>query len=198
MNQGGLPRIPWRWVPIGLLALLSSVIAGFLLLSPDAAPTSASARPAQSLSNLTFTDAQGKPASLTDFRGKTVLLNVWATWCAPCREEMPALDRLQLAMGSDRFEVVTLSIDRTGNEVVRPFFDEIGVKNLDVYLDPSMSTMATAGILGLPTTLLIDPDGAEVYRWVGPVEWDLPQTINALSLYLESGKTSQLQLPRAK
>ncbi|KKB84728.1 hypothetical protein VW29_09705 [Devosia limi DSM 17137] len=167
------------------------------MLSPDADSNPASVRPAQSLSNLTFTDAQGKSASLTDFRDKTVLLNVWATWCAPCREEMPALDRLQLAMGGDKFEVVTLSIDRTGNEVVRPFFEEIGVKNLDVYLDPTMSTMATAGILGLPTTLLIDTDGTEVYRWVGPVEWDLPQTINALNLYLESGNTAQLQLPRA-
>jgi hypothetical protein len=78
---------------------------------------------------------------------------------------------------------------------VRPFFDGINVKNLDIYLDPSMNVMEAAGVVGLPTTILISREGIEVHRWVGPVEWDLPHTANAIRLYLENGNTSQFQPP---
>lgn len=192
--KGSVMRI-LRWcVPIGLLALLSLLIGVFVLRSPDEKSATESVR-ATSLSDLAFTDAQGRVTSLAEFRGRVTLLNVWATWCAPCREEMPALDRLQQDVGSDQIKVVALSIDRTGNEAVRPFFDEINVKSLDIYLDPSMNVMEAAGVVGLPTTLLISREGIEVYRWVGPVEWDLPHIANAIRLYLESGNTSQFQPP---
>ncbi|GHA38812.1 hypothetical protein GCM10007989_38200 [Devosia pacifica] len=181
-------------MPIGLLALLSLAIGMFVLQAPDEKSIPASMR-ATSLSDLAFTNAQGEAISLAEFRGRVTLLNVWATWCAPCREEMPALDRLQQAVGSDQIKVVALSIDRTGNEAVQPFFDEINVKSLGIYLDPSMNVMEAAGVVGLPTTLLISREGIEVYRWVGPVEWDLPRTANAIRLYLENGSTSQFQSP---
>tara|TARA_R110000868_G_scaffold141256_3_gene357605 strand:- start:29400 stop:30047 length:648 start_codon:yes stop_codon:yes gene_type:complete len=192
--KSSVMRVLWWCVPIGLLALVSLLIGVFVLPSPDGKSATESMR-ATSLSDIAFTDAKGRATSLAEFQGRVTLLNVWATWCAPCREEMPALDRLQQDVGSDQIKVVALSIDRTGNEAVRPFFDEINVKSLDIYLDPSMNVMEVAGVVGLPTTLLISRDGIEVYRWVGPVEWDLPHIANAIRLYLESGNTSQFQPP---
>src|SRR6516162_1942038 len=80
-------------------------------------------------------DAQGQSRNLADFKGKIVLLNIWATWCGPCRKEMPALDRLQAAVGISDFEVVALSIDRGGLNTVRKFFAEVGIRNLAMYVD---------------------------------------------------------------
>ena len=128
----------------------------------------------RALPELRFKDGSGKPVSLADFRGKLVLLNLWATWCGPCREEMPTLDRLQGTLGGPDFAVVALSIDRAGIGVVDTFYAEISAENLDRYIDESGRVAQQLNALGLPTTLLLDREGREIARHVGPAEWDTP------------------------
>lgn len=129
---------------------------------------------ARALPALEFVDGAGRPRSLADFRGGVVVLNLWATWCTPCREEMPTLDALQAALGGPRFEVVALSVDREGAGVVRGFFDELGIEHLEVYVDTGMRAPGKLGVPGLPTTLVIDPEGREVARLIGPADWNSP------------------------
>lgn len=131
-------------------------------------------RPPLDLAAISFEDANGATRSLADFKGKTVLLNLWATWCGPCRKEMPSLDRLQKEMGSDTFEVVALSLDRAGREAAAKFFADIKVEHLKLYIDSTMKAGNALRALGMPTTLLIDKDGREVGRLPGPAEWDTP------------------------
>ena len=137
------------------------------------------------LPELRFEDAEGRALSLADFRGKVVLLNIWATWCGPCRREMPTLDRLQAQLGGPEFEVVALSIDRAGLEVVREFYDEIGIERLAMYIDSSGEAARDLGVLGLPTTLLVDRNGRELGRLIGPAEWDTPAMVAFIREYLE-------------
>lgn len=134
----------------------------------------------RTLKDFKFVDGKWKPASLADFQGKTVLLNIWATWCGPCREEMPTLDRLQASIGGPDFEVVALSIDEGGIAVINDFYQELGLKALRVFVDPSGMAPGTLNVLGLPTTLLIDREGREVGRYMGPAEWDSPEMISVI------------------
>jgi thiol-disulfide isomerase/thioredoxin len=130
------------------------------------------------LPEINFTDGTGHARTLADFKGKVVLLNVWATWCGPCRKEMPTLDRLQAALGGPDFEVVPLSIDRRGLEVVNKFYAEIGIEHLARYLAPSASeAFDKLSVFGLPATFLIDRQGRELGRRDGPAEWDSPEMI---------------------
>lgn len=122
----------------------------------------------------TFQDEAGKTLSLTAFRGKVVLLNIWATWCPPCREEMPSLDRLNDKRGGENFEVVALSIDRD-TALVKPFYEEFGIQTLRGYFDPSAQIPNTLRAPGVPTTLLIDQEGREIGRAMGPAAWDSAQ-----------------------
>jgi thiol-disulfide isomerase/thioredoxin len=126
----------------------------------------------EALSEVRFQDANGTEKTLSDWRGKVVLVNLWATWCAPCRKEMPALDHLQKELGSSKFEVVAISIDRTGLAGARKFLDETGVKNLALYADPTTKLSSVLKAVGLPVTVLIDAEGREIGRLVGPAEWD--------------------------
>ncbi len=119
-----------------------------------------------------FTDGQEQPHSLGEFRGQVLLLNLWATWCAPCRREMPALDRLQAALGGAHFQVLALAVDRGGIDKVRAFLVELEIRHLTPYLDRSTRALPILGAFGLPTTLLIDKAGNEIGRVVGPAEWD--------------------------
>lgn len=123
---------------------------------------------------ISFQDEAGKAMSLADFRGKVVLLNIWATWCPPCREEMPSLDRLNGKRGGENFEVVALSIDRD-TALVKPFYEEFGIQTLRGYFDPSAQIPNTLRAPGVPTTLLIDQEGREIGRAMGPAAWDSPQ-----------------------
>lgn len=127
-----------------------------------------------------FIDGDGRELTLADFRGRVVLLNVWATWCVPCREEMPTLDRLQARLGGEDFQVLPLSIDRAGLEPVRRFYDEIGLRHLGMYLAEDLRAMQALAVVGLPTTLLIDREGREIARLVGPAEWDSPDVVEQL------------------
>jgi thiol-disulfide isomerase/thioredoxin len=134
---------------------------------PNAAP--------QAAPEITFTDASGRQLSLADFRGQVVLLNFWATWCVPCVQEMPSLDRLQAKLGSRRFTVLALSVDRQGLEVVKPFLAKTQVQSLPVYLDPPGGSMRAFGVRGLPTTVVIDRDGRDMGRIEGMAPWDTPE-----------------------
>jgi thiol-disulfide isomerase/thioredoxin len=125
--------------------------------------------------DLAFKDAQGRGRKLSDWRGRTVLLNLWATWCVPCRKEMPALDQLQAALGSDKFEVVTISIDTRDPEKPLAFLKDAGVSHLAYYSDQSAKVfqeLKLAGkAFGMPTTLIVDPNGCEIGEMAGPAEW---------------------------
>ncbi|WP_245517143.1 MULTISPECIES: TlpA disulfide reductase family protein [unclassified Mesorhizobium] len=125
-----------------------------------------------------FADAAGQPKTLAAYSGKVVLLNIWATWCAPCRQEMPTLDRLQAELGGPDFEVVALSMDRKGPDAVKKFFAETGVTHLALNIDTSAQAMFTLGAVGLPMTLLIDRQGKEIGRLIGPAEWDAPDMVD--------------------
>ena len=124
-----------------------------------------------------FQDADGKERTLADWRGKVVLLNLWATWCLPCRKEMPSLDRLQAAVGSDKFEVVAISVDRKGLEASKKFLAETGTKHLGLYVDASARLNSDLRFVGLPATLLIDREGREIGRLLGPAEWDSEEAV---------------------
>nr|WP_316656492.1 TlpA disulfide reductase family protein [uncultured Gellertiella sp.] len=128
------------------------------------------------LDDLAFSGPEGKALTLGGFRGKTVLMNLWATWCFPCREEMPALDRLQGKSGSDRFEVVAVNIDTGSDEKPRAFLKETGIAHLTPYRDNTLgvfNALKKQGLaLGLPVTLLVDPRGCVLAAMNGPAPWD--------------------------
>jgi thiol-disulfide isomerase/thioredoxin len=139
----------------------------------------------QPVINVRYDKGDGSRGNMEDFRGKVILVNVWATWCIPCREEMPTLDALQAELGGESFEVVALSIDRAGAPVVRRFYDEIGVTNLAMYIDKTMLSATALRTVGLPTTILIDARGQELGRLVGPAEWDDPEMVSFLRGFIE-------------
>ena len=130
---------------------------------------------------LSFQNAKGEPVTLASFKGKTILLNLWATWCAPCRKEMPALDALQVELGSKDFEVVAVNIDTRNLEKPKAFLDDIKVRKLGYYADPSAKIFqdlkAAGRAFGMPTTLLIDPEGCELAYLAGPAEWSSPEAL---------------------
>jgi thiol-disulfide isomerase/thioredoxin len=117
-----------------------------------------------------FEDPDGGQASLAGFRGKPLLVNLWATWCAPCIAEMPTLDALAVREG-ERLQVVTVSQDLNGRDKVEAFFAKQGYRNLETWLDPQMALMADLGVDTLPTTILYDAEGREVWRVVGMEDW---------------------------
>jgi thiol-disulfide isomerase/thioredoxin len=138
----------------------------------------------QLLQPLAFSGPDGKPKTIADFSGRTVLLNLWATWCVPCREEMPALDRLQGAAGSDKFEVVAVSVDTGSDEKPRRFLQDIEVSKLAFYHEPDLALFNDVKkrglVLGLPVTLLIGPDGCLRAAMNGPAKWDSADALKFL------------------
>ncbi len=125
----------------------------------------------EALPDTVFHDGAGKERTIKDWRGRVVLLNVWATWCIPCRKEMPSLEKLQEELGSGKFEVVAISADRGGIEASKKFLDQIKVTKLGLYADQSTKLISALKVPGLPATLLIDAEGREVGRLLGPAEW---------------------------
>jgi thiol-disulfide isomerase/thioredoxin len=132
----------------------------------------------KNLPQIVFYDEANSPVTLDKWKGKVIVLNIWATWCPPCVKEMPTLDRLQKRLGGDFFQVVVLSLDEAGIKVVKHFFDQTNVKNLDIYMDSNFKAASALNALGLPTTILIDLKGQELGRLVGPAEWDTPEIIS--------------------
>ena len=146
---------------------------------------------------IAFVDGDGRERTLEDFRGRIVLLNLWATWCVPCVEEMPTLDDLQKELGGPGFEVVALSVDRGGAQAIDEFYEALGLGFLAIHNDPSADAFAKLGAGALPTTLLIDREGREVGRLVGPAEWDAPEMIAWLRRFVpEAGSRAARAAPR--
>jgi len=117
-------------------------------------------------------DVEGGAQSLDQYRGKVVVLNFWATWCAPCRKEMPALDRLQAELGGEDFAVVTVATGRNPVPAIRRFFEENGIAHLPVLRDPQQALAREMAVLGLPITVILDREGNEIARLRGDAEWD--------------------------
>ncbi|WP_113153138.1 TlpA disulfide reductase family protein [Nitratireductor sp. OM-1] len=136
------------------------------------------ADPPRSLKTLAFAGPDGEAMSVGDFSGRAILINLWATWCTPCREEMPALDALQSAKGGDDFEVVAVNVDRGDDEKPTAFLEETGIEALGYYRDSSMkifNDLKSQGLaLGLPVTLLLDREGCLMAHMNGPAEWASP------------------------
>ncbi len=133
------------------------------------------ARTARDLSAVSFDDAAGHKVSVAAFAGRTVLLNLWATWCVPCRAEMPALDRLEAQRGSAAFAVIPVDVDQLRLEKARAFFKDNGVLSLPYYADASADILRALNSQGLPTTILVGADGCEVATMAGPAKWDSPE-----------------------
>ncbi|MGH8705473.1 MAG: TlpA family protein disulfide reductase [Burkholderiales bacterium] len=184
------------WAVVGALGLAASGVGAWYSMrtADESKPVPQGAfefRPhakPRPVPELAFEDGQGRHRALGDFRGKTVLLNVWATWCVPCREEMPALDRLQQKLGGPNFEVLALSIDSGGAAAVKRFYDEIGIRALAIYVDPALRAMGSLAVVGIPTTLLLDRQGRELGRHTGPAQWDGPEAMRMIEGHLKRAK----------
>lgn len=131
-----------------------------------------------------FTTFDGAPLSLESYKGKWVLLNFWATWCAPCRKEMPMLSELQTEFGGGDFEVVTVATGRNPPPAMQSFFDEIGVDNLPLHRDPKSGLAREMGVLGLPITVILNPEGQEIARMRGDADWASDNAKNILKTIL--------------
>jgi thiol-disulfide isomerase/thioredoxin len=132
---------------------------------------------------VSLTEPGGATVDLSDFKGKLVLVNFWATWCEPCIREMPSMERLQSRLG-DRIVVLAVSEDRGGSKAVDPFIEKLGLKSVKIYVDPKSAVGRAFEVKGLPTSFLIDPDGKVVGRVEGAAEWDSPKIMAVLQSFL--------------
>jgi thiol-disulfide isomerase/thioredoxin len=130
---------------------------------------------------INFTGPDGQAKTLADFKGKTVLVNLWATWCVPCRQEMPALDKLQTELGGPDFEVVAINVDTRNPDKPKAWLQENGIRSLAYHADPAgklLQTLQKSGhVVGLPTTFVVDASGCEVALLKGPAEWSSPDAL---------------------
>ncbi len=136
-----------------------------------------------SLREINFYDIENNQFFLKDFKGKVLLINLWATWCLPCKIEMPALDRLQASIGDDNFEVIAIAVEKTNILKIQEFYQEIGLNNLKIYHDNSTKSGLYSKAKGLPLTFLLDHEGNEVGRRDGPWEWDDDEVIEIIKSY---------------
>ena len=142
------------------------------------------ANAAKPLPEIEFVDADDRPKTLSELKGKVVLVNFWATWCAPCVKEMPSLDRLQAAVGKDKLVVLPLSLDGASRAKVAPFYEATQLKNLGIFFDKGRVAMKAFAVSILPTSILIDASGREVGRLEGEADWDTPEAIALVSAAL--------------
>lgn len=198
MNVTTIRKVVIATSTLTALTLISVVVAKYWFYAPPnpearSAPVTLDAKPSarpgfsftlleksRPLPEIRFVDGDGRALTLADFRGRMVLLNIWATWCGPCRREMPTLDRLQAKLGGSDFEVLALSIDLQGVPIVKAFYEELGLEALRVYVDAFANARRDLGVVGIPTTLLVDRKGDEIGRLIGPSEWDSPEMISFL------------------
>ena len=145
------------------------------------------ANPPAPMPDISFRADGDTPKTLADFRGKAVLVNLWATWCVPCRKEMPALDQLQASLGGPDFQVVAVNVDTSRLDRPRQFLQEVAATHLPFYADPTGAVLGTAKqngpVLGLPTTFLLDKSGCVVATLAGPADWaseDAKKVVEAL------------------
>lgn len=188
------------WSPLRL-AVLGMMVGGFLaLIAAGGILTVASASGPPAFSGgygaweefaepiaapeIAFLDPDGASINLSAYAGRTVLVNFWATWCAPCIKELPALDALQAEMGSEAFEVLIVSVDRKGLEVAQPFLDDLGIQHLKTAADPKGALAREVKATGLPTTVLLSPDGRILGRLLGDAEWNSDSAKSLMRYYL--------------
>ena len=145
---------------------------------------------------VSFVDLTGNTVNLSEFTGKIVLVNLWATWCEPCLREMPSLARMQLRLG-DKITVVAVSEDRGGSKTVEPFIDKLELKSIKTYLDPKSTAERAFKVQGLPTSFLIDRQGRILGRVEGAAEWDSPELLDILKSFLRDEQTIKASLRRA-
>jgi thiol-disulfide isomerase/thioredoxin len=174
-----LAAIPASFAPPALAKVGPSLLAGSL-------SRFTLAKPAKPLADLAFTDANDRPVTLADYTGKTVLLNFWATWCAPCVKEMPSLDRLQAELGRDKFVVLPLSLDGPSKPKVAPFYADRKLANLGIYFDKGKKAMSALNISVLPTSVLIDRESREIGRLEGDADWDGPEGLALMKAATDS------------
>lgn len=132
-----------------------------------------------------FVNGKKEYTMLDDLKGRFVLLNLWATWCAPCVAELPALNQLQKDIGRDDLYVVAALVEKNGLDVIKDFYSQHGIDELDIWVDVRGTTESISGLRGLPTTILIDPFGEEILRIDGPVEWAGEEARNMLQYYFD-------------
>lgn len=171
------------------LALLGLALLGW---APETPAAAASARivvhdAPSVLPELTLRGRDGPAVTLESFRGRAVLLDLWASWCLPCRVEAPSLDRLQARVGRARLAVLAVSIDRLGWPAVERFRTALGIRHLDTFLDDERTLIAALGVRGVPTALVIDADGREVARVEGGLDWEGEEGARLLALVLPPG-----------
>lgn len=168
----GIAMFPFAFLKIR--ETLAPYLAGVTLLKIH--PTPIPIQP------VVFENSDGQQRTFSDFQRKHLLVNVWATWCPPCRKEIPALDRLQAQLGPSREpEIVAISVDQVSFDQLRAFYSVIGISNMAIYRGNEADIFQTLRIVGLPTTLLIDHDGKEMGRLIGPTFWDDPKIVAQLS-----------------
>lgn len=152
-------------------------VASAAPVRPEPAPPMALYATPRPVPNIRFQNADGRTLNLADFRGKVLLVNLWATWCTPCREEMPTLDQLQAHLGGPEFQVLAISQDVAGADAVKAFFRKIGIRHLNLYVDKTGHSAEQLGVFGIPTTVLIDRKGQALGRRAGAADWDSPAVI---------------------
>jgi thiol-disulfide isomerase/thioredoxin len=167
VSSGNRPAAPAPGAAQGPLAGLNTGAMAAFVVRPTP----------QALSDVSFVTGDGAETSLSDWKGKVVLLNIWATWCVPCRAEMPALDKLQADLGGKDFDVVAVNIDRGQSDKPKTFLAETGATQLQLFTDPSGKLFSKLKAVGMPTTLLLDRQGREIGRLVGPAAWDSPEAL---------------------
>jgi thiol-disulfide isomerase/thioredoxin len=179
---GGLKRDALADAPCASALELSKKIAP--LAQGEVAALTMATKPVQ-MPDLAFVDGDGQPKKLSDWKGRTVLLNLWATWCVPCRKEMPALDSLQGKLGSDKFAVVAVNIDTRDPEKPRKFLKDSNLTNLGFFGDAQarvFQDLKSNGLaLGMPTSVLVDGQGCEIANIAGPAEWDSADAIKLIT-----------------
>jgi thiol-disulfide isomerase/thioredoxin len=146
---------------------------------------------------ISFVDLAGNTASLSEFAGKIVLVNLWATWCEPCLREMPSLERVQSHFG-DKIAVVAISEDHGGRKTVEPFIDKLGLKSVKIYLDPKSAMERAFKVQGLPTSFLIDRGGRVLGQVEGAAEWDAPKLLEVLKSFLGDDEIIKAALHKAR
>jgi len=172
-DQDSTPAAP----AVDYSAAASTLDGNMKKLQFHSAPTAAS--------QIAFADSDGASGSLGDYVGKYTVVNFWATWCAPCRKEMPMLSELQSEFGGAEFEVVTIATGRNNPMAIKSFFKEVGVDNLPRFQDPKQELARDMGVLGLPVTLILDPSGNEIARMQGDADWASPSAKAMIKTLLE-------------
>ena len=133
--------------------------------------------------DLSFLDADKKQVNLDDYRGKLVLLNFWASWCAPCKEEMPSLDSLQSNKNLNNLQIFPINVGQDNKKKAKDFFEELDIKTLNIYFDTTITLAKKFQLRGIPTTILINKDGYEFARVIGSIDFESQKFIKWLSKY---------------